>query len=130
MKSKILTLTVFSFLLAVVFSSCIKYESEKPDKPEPPINYPIEIAFEEYSLEETECEWVNLLFDDKLIVINNKEELENYISCTSGSYPEIDFEKRTLILISGANTLGIHEISPKKMIQHNANNYQLDVTVS
>jgi len=129
MKAKILFFSLVSIFFTVAVSSCKKPEPEKP-KPEKPINYPIEIAFEEYSLEGTGCEWANLLYDDKLIVINNKEELGNYINCASGSYPEIDFEKRTLILVSGANPTGIHEISPKKMIQHNANNYQLDVTVS
>ena len=66
---------------------------------------PIEILFEEYSLEGTSCQWINLnyLFDDnaELIIINNNEELGNYISCTEGSYPEIDFSKYTLLLASG-----------------------------
>ena len=66
--------------------------------------YPIDIPFEEYSLEGTSCQWINLNYNNgnsNLIIINSTEELINYVSCTEGSYPEIDFSKNTLLLAYG-----------------------------
>jgi hypothetical protein len=64
---------------------------------------PIDILFEEYSLEGTSCRWTNLSYPypGDLIIINSAEELNNYISCTEGSYPEIDFLQYTLLLAYG-----------------------------
>ena len=68
-------------------------------------DYPIKIPFEKYSLEETSCQWIDFdsLHEGKqgLIIINNNEELENYISCTEGTYPDIDFSKHSLLLAYG-----------------------------
>ena len=65
---------------------------------------PVEIPFTEYSLEGTSCQWANLGYDNKVIIINDNEELKNYITCTeNGSYPDIDFSTRTLLLISGTS---------------------------
>ena len=75
--------------------------------------YPIEIPFEEYSLEGTFCQWKNIGYphlSGELIIINNNEELENYISCTEGSFPEIDFLKHTLLLANGHSSQEIFEI--------------------
>ena len=53
MSQKLLNLTVFLLILAGVFSAC-----KKPDDPK--IDYPIDIPFTEYSLEDSECEWVEI----------------------------------------------------------------------
>ncbi|MDR2929194.1 MAG: protease complex subunit PrcB family protein [Cytophagaceae bacterium] len=69
------------------------------------LGYPIEIPFEEYSLEGTSCQWKELSKDScnysRLEIIDNNEELEKYIDCTNGIYPEIDFSKHTLLLANG-----------------------------
>jgi len=55
-------------------------------------DYPIEIPFTEYSLVGTSCQWVNLNYDDKLIIVNNNEGLKSHISCSDENYQEIDFQ--------------------------------------
>jgi len=63
----------------------------------------------EYSLNNTPCDWNNdewNLVDKtrKLIVINSKEELEKYITCSEGGdYPAIDFTERTMLLVFGVD---------------------------
>ena len=99
MKTKHLTLLAFFSLFIAFFSFCKKTESEP--------NYPINIPFDEYSLEGTQCQWTNLPYNDEVIVINNKEELEKYISCTEVNYPEIDFSKHTLIIAHGLSTSSV-----------------------
>ena len=65
---------VISLLLffTAIYSSC----NDKPDEP----NYPIKISFEDYSLKGTQCQWINLPYNDKVIVINSNEELGKYIT--------------------------------------------------
>jgi len=101
MKATLLKLTTLLLILAGIAASC------KPEV-EPDVNvvelrqhYPINIPFEEYSLEGTSCQWTNLPYDEKVIIINSNEELEKYITCTGKNYPEIDFTKNTLLLVSG-----------------------------
>jgi uncharacterized repeat protein (TIGR02543 family) len=91
-------------------------------------DYPIEIPFTEYSLAGTSCQWTNLNYDDKLIVIKSKKELESYISCSDGNYPEIDFSKHTLLLANGQPHKGIHAIS-KQLLQLSKNEYGLDIEI-
>jgi len=74
------------------------------------ISYPMEIPFEEYSLDGTSCEWINLGYNNQIIVINSKEELEQYVGYCN-SYPEIDFSNYTLLLASGWVGRAIKEIN-------------------
>jgi len=92
------------------------------------VDYPTDIPFEEYSLEGTSCQWINLNYDEKVIVINSIEELENYISCTEGSYPEIDFSQYTLLLASGGACLSIDNIA-KSIQQLSCNEYELYIEI-
>jgi uncharacterized repeat protein (TIGR02543 family) len=91
-------------------------------------DYPIEVPFTEYSLTSTSCQWTNLIYDDKLIVINRDEILRGYITCTDGSYPAIDFSKHTLLLANGTTPNGIVEIS-NRLLQLSTNGYKLDVEI-
>jgi hypothetical protein len=91
-------------------------------------NYPKEVLFEEYSLEGTSCRWTNLNYDKSLIVINSNEELGNFINCTDGSYPEIDFTKQTLLLMSGGTSMGIEAIE-KRLQQISDSAYKLDIEI-
>jgi hypothetical protein len=86
-----------------------------------------EIPFTEYSLVETNCRWVN--FDlDKVIIINSQSEMDNSITCTDGSYPEIDFSENTLLLAKGGTTNGVSEII-STVFKKSEQDYALNVTV-
>ena len=91
-------------------------------------NYPVEIPFTEFSLAGTFCQWTNLNYEDKIIVINSNEKMTNHINCLEGNCPEIDFSKHTLLLVSGAIPNGIVEIS-NCLLQLSANEYKLAVEV-
>jgi len=93
------------------------------------IHYPIELSFENYSLEGSSCHWTNLPYNDKVIIINNSVELEKYISCNEGSYPAIDFSKHSLILASGKTDIGIYEIVANNLLQLSSNKFKLTVGI-
>jgi hypothetical protein len=116
----LLKLAVFLLIFSGVASSC---------NPEPDKEYPQNISFTEYSLPETSCHWVNLLYDDKVLMINSNEELEKYISCAKGSYPAIDFSKHTLLLASGKTTSGISKVNAKKIQQILPDKYVLNMEI-
>jgi len=92
-------------------------------------NYPIEIPFTEYSLAGTFCQWTNLNYDDKIIVINNNEKLANHINCLEGNCPEIDFSKYSLLLSSGRTNKVIFKINKHLLLQLSANKYKLDIEI-
>jgi hypothetical protein len=100
---KILKLTAILLIVAGSFSC-----GDKEDE----FGEPKEISFTEYSLAGTSCQWTNIDYGDKVVVINSNKELEQYVTCTEGSYPEIDFSKNTLVLASGVAGGGIAEITP------------------
>jgi hypothetical protein len=86
-------------LLLIVFLYC--FSCEKSEKE----NYPKEVSFTEYSLPDSMGEWANLAYDGKVIVINSSEELEKHIISYNGTYPEIDFSEKTLLLVSIADRI-------------------------
>ena len=90
--------------------------------------YPIEIPFEDYSLEGTSCKW-KYFESGKAIIINSYEELENYISCTNGSYPEIDFSKYTLLIARGLTPSFPVAITNTTLLIGTPNEYTLNVRV-
>jgi len=99
---------------------------KKDDEKKPPIEYPIDVPFMEYTLPET-CQWKNLDYDEKVIIINNDRELGNYLACEGGNYPEIDFEKQTLLLASGNASNGIEKITVNHLRQLAENDYELNI---
>ncbi len=119
MKTQFLQFAVL--LLALVGSVCACDEK----------NEPVEIPFTEYSLDGTLlCEWTNLDYDNKVIIINSNEELENYVNCMDGSnYPEVDFSKYTLLLAKGRATSGIADIA-KRFIKVAENNYSFNIDIT
>ena len=122
MKRNLLKLTAFLLILTGIASSC---NPECP--PDCPDEYPQNISFTEYSLNETSCQWQNLPYDEKVMIINSSEELEKYISCTEGSYPAIDFTKHSLLLASGKLNKGILSITAKNLQQLSSNKYELSI---
>jgi len=89
---------------------------------------PIDVPYTKYSLDGTSCQWVNLNSDESVIIINSDEELENYIHCTEGTYPEIDFSKHTLLLANGKSNSDIYEFIVKKL-QLSLAGYELNVKI-
>jgi hypothetical protein len=85
-----------------------------------------EIPFTEYSLTGTNSQWVNFE-SNKVVVINNQSEMDNYITNTDGNYPEIDFSKSTLLLVKGVTTSGISTLSEKLL--KSGNKYTLEITI-
>jgi hypothetical protein len=71
-----------------------------------------QISFTEYSLVGTSCLWrVDRSGEEKIIVINSYEELNNHITCTEdGHYPNVDFSKNSILLASGGTFQGIQTI--------------------
>ena len=90
--------------------------------------YPIEIPFDEYSLEGTTCQWINLDYDKTVIIINSEGELGNYVSCTDDIYPEIDFSEYTLLLASGSTSHTICNVY-KKLQRLSYNKYELNIEI-
>ncbi|MDR2775197.1 MAG: hypothetical protein LBC19_10750 [Tannerella sp.] len=77
-------------------------------------------------------QWTNLKFDDKeVIIINNKSEMEQYITCTEAEkdIPEIDFSTHSLLLTSGGTTSGIKGFS-KQLIKVASNRYKLNIDIT
>jgi len=124
MKSKILTFIALFLFFAGVFSSCKKTETENPQP-----HYPIKISFEEYSLEGTPCQWKNLSYNNSVVIINSKEELEQYITCHEGTYPIIDFVNHSLLLASGKFYSEVLETVVTDLRQHSSNKYSLDINI-
>ena len=95
------------------------------EEPEP-IVYPIDVPFTEYTLSET-CQWKNLDYDEKVIIINNDRELGIYTACEGGGYPEVDFEKQTLLLTSGSASRNVEKITVNYLQQLSENDYELNI---
>jgi len=122
MKKLILKTFAFFLILTGLFSSC--------KDPELKINYPVDIPFTEYSLANTSCRWMNLPYDEQIIIINSSEELENYIFCSEGSYPEIDFSKHTLLLVNSKTNHRICEITTTSLQQLSSSKYELNINIT
>jgi hypothetical protein len=58
------------------------------EKEKPSDNDSIEIFIRDYNLSETLCIWENLE-DNKIKIVRNNTELEKYLTCSNGSYPNI-----------------------------------------
>ena len=100
-----------------------KKDDEKKD------SFPKDIPFTEYSLAET-CQWQNLAYDDKVIIINSEEQLSRYIAGTGSGYPEVDFAKQTLLLANGKSSGIVSEITVTDLQQLSANEYELDIELN
>ena len=124
---KVMAAMLCMIMVGVFLVVGCKKDNEKKTPVEP--EYPIEIPFTEYSLSGTSCQWVNLNYDETVIIINSIEELENYIVCEGGGYPEVDFDKQTLLLASGETEKGILKTTAKKNLQLSSKKYELNVVI-
>jgi hypothetical protein len=89
----------------------------------------------EYLKEHHKC-WRNLnheteydyIWEGKLSIINNNEELENYLICTE-EYPVIDFSKHTLLLASGIAQTGGGHVGDIVFLKNSGKLYTLKTTI-
>jgi len=130
MNKFLLKLTALMLVFVGVASTCSREcPPDCPPPPPPEIEYPINIPFTEYSLLDTDCQWVNLPNDETVMIINSKEELENYISCTEGSYPAIDFRKYSILLLSGETNHAFSDVIVKELKQLSPNKINMDIEI-
>jgi hypothetical protein len=87
----------------------------------------IVIPFTEYSLDSVSCQWTNVA-SDTVIIINNNQELENYITCTGSSYPAVDFNQYSLLLVHGSANYDISTIA-KSIKQDLLQEYELNIDI-
>jgi hypothetical protein len=90
---------------------------------------PKEVSFTEYSLAGTSCQWVNLEYDNSVIVISSKSELENYISCAEKDFPAVDFSKYTLLLAHGLATSSVVSVNCNRLQQLSGHSYTMSVDI-
>jgi len=113
-------LTAFLLILVGGIFSCKEKDYDNP----------IEIPFTEYSLVGTSCQWKNLNYDNKVIIINSNKDLEKYVNCMDGdNYPNVDFSKHTLLLISdiAPSTAKVTDII--RLTQSSNRKYDLKIVV-
>jgi hypothetical protein len=117
------TVAILCIIGLVFVMGCKKDEPKTPEQ-----EYPIEISFTEYSLEKPTCQWKNLPYNDKVIIINSDEELEQYVACIDGNCPAIDFSKYTLLAaIPCANNKVYLECN--SLLQFTEQGYEMKVDV-
>jgi hypothetical protein len=81
-----------------------------------------------YSLSNTLCQWGPLThYSPHVIIINSNEELEQYINCAEGNYPEVDFSKYSLLFINANEWPGAVANIHKNLLKISENEYKLNV---
>ncbi len=99
MKKLLLVLSLVA--IVAIVASCKKDDPKLGPEPDPAQGTPV--VFEVYSLDGENAEWTDYMHDndisgDVVFVIDSNEELENHIT---GDYPQIDFDRKTLLLAAG-----------------------------
>ena len=123
MKTTFFTLAALLLIAAGSFYACREKEAEESKEP-------VVISFTEYSLTGTSCQWANLNYDNKVIVINSSVALESYLTNTTrSSYPVIDFSKHSLLLASGTANNAVFDISAKDLQQLVSKDYELSIEI-
>ena len=130
MKPNLLNLTAFLLILAGIVTSCKDKVTDEKES-----IYPIDVPFEEYSLEGSGCEWIEIHnkpyfpYYSDLLMINSNKELEKYIKCSEGeSYPAINFSTQTLLIAYGVQG---HFVIPnyRTLQQLSKQNYEMLVNL-
>ncbi|MDR2653648.1 MAG: hypothetical protein LBC68_15325 [Prevotellaceae bacterium] len=117
---KTLNLAAIMLMLAGVVSSCGKEENETEKQ----------IDFTEFAINESNCGWQNLNYDNKVIIINSMQDLGNYVNCRDGDLTEVDFSKNTLLLVSGINAGGVADVDATLLTKvAGKDEYVLDIIV-
>jgi hypothetical protein len=91
----------------------------------------IEIPFIKYSLEGSTCMWTEPNYypinDGDFLIINSKDELDGFIFCNTGSYPEIDFSQFSLLFVTGSTNYSISNISITSLQLYMPDQYELSI---
>jgi len=121
--------TLCAVMIGLFFAvGCKKDDPKGPIEGTGDVDYPIDVLYEEYSLAAS-CQWANLAYDNKVIIINSYEELQQYVVCPNKSTAEIDFSKQTLLLANGTSSGGISEITVTSLQQNSPNEYTLELEI-
>jgi len=107
----------------MALASC---QEEKIDKT--PVSYPKDVEITDFSLTGTPCRWGNTLKWDSLYIVNSGDELLTILTCSSLDYFPLDFNKNTLLHISG-RTPNIVVATNRQFEQVAPNRYCLKVDV-
>ncbi len=87
------------------------------------------ISFDEFSLSNTDCKWIELAYphDSEMIIINSNKELAEYITeSEKSSTLSIDFSQYTLLLARGVTTYD-NRATIKSLQRLPNRNYVMDV---
>ena len=106
---------------------CTKNGAEPDDLAAWRVIEQIDVPFIEYFLSEYLCQWTNFE-SNKIIVINDNEEVRDYIVCTNGNHSEIDFSKYSLLLVRGRTLTGISYIDID-FSQETVNEYTVSIYI-
>ena len=116
-----------TLLVLSTLSSCQKLRDNfRPDELD---LYKIPFPTEDYTLENSGCDWdFNNLTRDSIYVVNSDLELMALVSCSGSSMPpEVDFDRYTLLFVYGnANFFDIN----KSFRRVSKNEYQLTVEMT
>jgi len=114
---------IAALLVSAVIAAGCERKTEKED-------VPIDIPFTEFLLQS--CQWSNLDYDGKVIIINDFEELAKYTSCQNPNWlirdNKIDFASHTLLLASGSIGDDISFVA-KDLQQLSENKYAVNVEI-
>ena len=121
--------TLCAVMIGLFFAvGCSKDDPKGPIEGTGDVDYPIDVLYEEYSLVPS-CQWANLAYDNKVIIINSYEELQQYVVCPNKGTSEIDFSKQTLLLANGTASGGIFKITVTSLQQLSPNEYTLELEI-
>ena len=125
-----MTMLCFILLTGLFFITGCKKENENEPPIDKPTLNPIEIQWYEYQACIPLNGWINLNYNEKVIIINSKEKLDNYIAPAylDKYYSEVDFSKYSLLLVSGKSENSAAYIT-KKLQKFSENKYKLDIEV-
>jgi len=131
MKKNIMAVYCLTVIGLFLFSGC-KKENEIVNNVYNPVTnsaeYPVEVLFKNFTLDNPYINWKNLPYDGKVIIINSMEELENYIDGTLPISNIVDFSNTSMLLVSGASEHRDAYIT-KKLQQTSSHRYTLNIEI-
>ena len=120
---KILKFTALSaVLLSLVFIITSCNDDNRP------FEEPKEVSFAVPTFWDIDCFWENLNRDG-ITIINNREQMENYLECWHDTIPQIDFLQYTLLVASGIESAIGRLAVPVAFYQISKNRYSLEIVL-
>ncbi|MBP3420054.1 MAG: hypothetical protein J6K74_05660 [Marinifilaceae bacterium] len=128
MKFTIANIIIGAYSIGML--ACTPNENSEPILGNSPNEqYPQNILFSEYLLDETNCRWNVSSYDSEILCINDNKEFIKYILCEDTcNCPDIDFENNTLIIIHGGCPNAIRHIRMGNfLLMSDGNDYKFNV---